>query len=464
MSAPDITDPNADLADSARRITHAWMAHLGYEPGQIAAAETQEHAGLCEFNGEFWECDDGNGVSHHPVRDEMDNAAAMVMFVLERLGPTPATAEPVDDLQDIRTKWLRFCSHDLDLPYPCICPNEDHRSVIAALVTEVETLRAEVARLEGERAEAGRAARGLTSALIAVADRLDVPYTDEARWTDRPEWTPWSRFVAPALRRLRAALAIDPAVEEADIERLPEWESDLLLSQAMTERDQARADLAALHAEAARLATDRAKAHAIVDDLMAERNAALDKRDHARTAAANMRQARNAAQAERSALGPLVEAVLRFVEIESGRSAAMENCSAWLEEQKVRRAALIAAVDQMAAHDAARPTRGLSPQVPNSTGGPQTDGSAVDQMAPSGPPSEPQGDDQGAVAGTDTVEAQEGTQRLWRHGGCGYIATPPLPVPCPRCGNDAEWITAMNTTGPTPTIALRSEPLVVRDV
>jgi hypothetical protein len=98
-----MTDPNADLADSARRITHAWMAHLGFEPDQIAAAEAQEHADVCEFKGQFWECHDEDGGSHHPVRDEMDNAAAMVMFVLERLGPMPAGAEPVDDLGAIRT-------------------------------------------------------------------------------------------------------------------------------------------------------------------------------------------------------------------------------------------------------------------------------------------------------------------------------------------------------------------------
>jgi hypothetical protein len=34
----------------------------------------------------------------------------------------------------------------------------------------------------------------------------------------------------------------------------------------------------------------------------------------------------------------------------------------------------------------------------------------VDQVAPSGPPRRPQSDDRGEVAGTDTVEAQEGTQ------------------------------------------------------
>lgn len=61
---------------------------------------------------------------------------------------------PNTDLADIRQKWLKFCAHDTGLPYPCICPDEDHRPVIAALVGEVETLRAEVARLTKGRDEA----------------------------------------------------------------------------------------------------------------------------------------------------------------------------------------------------------------------------------------------------------------------------------------------------------------------
>ncbi|MFC8583321.1 hypothetical protein ACFUGD_01910 [Streptomyces sp. NPDC057217] len=62
-------------------------------------------------------------------------------------------------------------------------------------------------RVEAERdaarntlADAQVAARRLSSALIAVAPLLDKPYPDD------PRWTPWTRFVAPALRNLRTAL------------------------------------------------------------------------------------------------------------------------------------------------------------------------------------------------------------------------------------------------------------------
>src|SRR5258705_13813073 len=62
----------------------------------------------------------------------------------------PDVPDPNADLADIRQKWLNFCAIHDDLyvgDLPCICPTEDHRPVIAALVGEVETLRAEVARL-----------------------------------------------------------------------------------------------------------------------------------------------------------------------------------------------------------------------------------------------------------------------------------------------------------------------------
>jgi hypothetical protein len=80
---------------------------------------------------------------------------------------------PADDLADIRTKWLKFCSHDTGLPYPCICPDEDHRPVIAALVGEVETLRAEVERLTEElgRWTSGRRVKGLRT-VESVPDGL----------------------------------------------------------------------------------------------------------------------------------------------------------------------------------------------------------------------------------------------------------------------------------------------------
>ncbi|PVC73501.1 hypothetical protein [Streptomyces sp. CS081A] len=67
------------------------------------------------------------------------------------------------------------------------------------------TLRAARAITRAERAEAAldaarQARRRLSSALIAVSPRLDEPYPDN------PVLTPWTRFVAPALRDLRTAL------------------------------------------------------------------------------------------------------------------------------------------------------------------------------------------------------------------------------------------------------------------
>lgn len=74
----------------AQVITRDYMAHLGYEPEQIAAAEAQEHAAECEFQGEWWLCHDEYDNSRHPVRDEMDGVAELVMFAVEH--PTLAAA------------------------------------------------------------------------------------------------------------------------------------------------------------------------------------------------------------------------------------------------------------------------------------------------------------------------------------------------------------------------------------
>lgn len=87
----------------------------------------------------------------------------------------------------------------------------------------------------------------------------------------------------------------------------------------------------------------------------------------AKAAAARMREARNAAQAQCRALGPLVEAVLRFAEVETGRTPTMENCSAWLTELAVRREALLAAVDQLG-------QVATVDELPLASGGPVTPG------------------------------------------------------------------------------------------
>lgn len=213
---------------------------------------------------------------------------------LPRADPLPRIGgimtDPNADLADIRTKWLAFCSHDLGLPYPCICPNEDHRPVIAALVTEVETLRAEVARLEGDVREVGHE-RDLWQAEHATA------------------------------RDVIAAVKI--------------------------QRDEHRADLAALHAEAARLRAaldlaERDKAHALVEQLRltTERDEAL------RMLAKEQRDQSNRwgpVLAERDAMRPVVEAAKACVIQIKARGIAANN--QWLRDET---RALIAAVDQMA--------------------------------------------------------------------------------------------------------------------
>ena len=69
----------------ARAIVHAWMLHLGYTEEQIAIGEAlRDHSG-CEFvDGVGWDCTDENEQPLHPIHDEMDQVAELVMFVLER--------------------------------------------------------------------------------------------------------------------------------------------------------------------------------------------------------------------------------------------------------------------------------------------------------------------------------------------------------------------------------------------
>ncbi|RCG31915.1 hypothetical protein DQ384_05060 [Sphaerisporangium album] len=81
----------------------------------------------------------------------------------------------------------------------------------------VERANAAYATLAQARYAAGR----LTAVLIAVADRLDQPYTNA------PEQTPWTRSVKPALNALKTALSGAGLAPESDAEaavaRVREW-------------------------------------------------------------------------------------------------------------------------------------------------------------------------------------------------------------------------------------------------
>lgn len=91
---------------TAQRITHEWMRHLGYtnERIEIAEAQTCENSG-CEFvAGLGWDCSDEHGRSNHPERDDLVDAAELVMFVLERL---PVVER--DEAAELREAALRAC-------------------------------------------------------------------------------------------------------------------------------------------------------------------------------------------------------------------------------------------------------------------------------------------------------------------------------------------------------------------
>lgn len=82
LAAADQVDPDGGEA-TVRAITHAWMAHLGYTPEQIAEGEADRDHSQCDFTADGWFCLDENERDRHPIHREMDTAAEMVLFVVE---------------------------------------------------------------------------------------------------------------------------------------------------------------------------------------------------------------------------------------------------------------------------------------------------------------------------------------------------------------------------------------------
>lgn len=79
------------LTETARRLTFERMAHYGYTPEQITAAETMTHqAAGCAFEGNRWDCTDEDDKPLHPDWDELEQTAEFIMWVLERLADRPA--------------------------------------------------------------------------------------------------------------------------------------------------------------------------------------------------------------------------------------------------------------------------------------------------------------------------------------------------------------------------------------
>lgn len=96
-------------------------------------------------------------------------------------------AVPDELVERAWTAWREQYKAPYPLPYDQLC------AALAAVLPDVE------ARVRRECAEEARdPIRRLTSALIAVEHNLDKPYPDD------PRWTPWTRWVEPALKAVRA--------------------------------------------------------------------------------------------------------------------------------------------------------------------------------------------------------------------------------------------------------------------
>lgn len=84
--------------DTARTLTHGWMAHLGYTAEEIALSDQpREHnrggqnvdlGYCCEVTEHGWQCWDENGEPAHQVHDALDEVAEQVVFMLEQLADT----------------------------------------------------------------------------------------------------------------------------------------------------------------------------------------------------------------------------------------------------------------------------------------------------------------------------------------------------------------------------------------
>lgn len=108
-------DP-ADVETPAPTIVAEWMEHLGHNADEImyVLVDPLDHrAHGCELTPEGWLCLDENGRSHHPIHDEADEVAALVMFVLEH----PALAGRLLPAGGERREEWRVVTGRQGLPY-----------------------------------------------------------------------------------------------------------------------------------------------------------------------------------------------------------------------------------------------------------------------------------------------------------------------------------------------------------
>lgn len=130
----------------------------------------------------------GRVLRHWGLLDEqIDQKAAEEFAVTDLLALLPEQANPDAEIEHLRDR-LASCRERVGIAADKVIAAED----------TVERVR--------------QARRRLTSALIAVEPLLTTPYPDD------PRWTPWTRFVGPALKGLTDALRTGPDAVEAQPE------------------------------------------------------------------------------------------------------------------------------------------------------------------------------------------------------------------------------------------------------
>lgn len=80
------------FSEVAESILNAWMEHIGYSAEQVTAALEKGHAN-CEFIDYGYDCFDDEGISRHPILDEIDGMEQIVVFAMERLAAVRGEGE-----------------------------------------------------------------------------------------------------------------------------------------------------------------------------------------------------------------------------------------------------------------------------------------------------------------------------------------------------------------------------------
>lgn len=195
--------------------------------------------------------------------------------------------------------------------------------MLADALSEIDQLRADIARLAAERDEA---LSNLTEAEATIVR------AQQALGVDHPVWTLLDDYDG-SMDSVKALVA------ERDEARRQERQAAYELGLMVDERDAALAEVGRYEHEHRDAATTYVRLKRERDEARAMRDSLMWSRDVLRTAA----------EADRDAMRPVVEAAARWAEVEAGRTPTMENCSGWLTELAARRDALLAAVDQMGA-------------------------------------------------------------------------------------------------------------------